>query len=355
LLSSYSKATDMPSYIQLVRELEKQFPDRDSLGVLAMLRQAYYGKPWSVETTPQWGDVLPGGGEPGNPASRIGSGPGSLFEALKASQEVAGTDMGHVFTGLQAFFHPTSDVDLTKEILGQSVIVATVDMPNTEFATWGGDIGAATARPVIDDELGRPVKSDDDYFAAEASDQDLEGDLDAYAIVTGGGGARGLQAMLQAPGTAAPGTPWSAASSTGSRRGSEGGRGSHASAPLRALRPPSNRVGSAAMSFAAPRGLAVSVERLYQAFVDESLRERWLPDGELRERTATRPTSARFDWGDGQARVNVTFLARGEAKSTATLEHARLVDAEQAERMKAWWRELLAALKSQLEGGEIDA
>lgn len=207
MLSSYAKATDMPGYIQLVRELEKQFPDKNSLDVLAMLRQAYYGKPWSVDTTPQWSDVLPVGGNPGNPTSRIGSGPGSLFDALKASQEVAGTDMGHVFAGLQAFFHQTTDVALTQEILGQSVIVRTVNMPNTEFATWGGDVGAAAARPVLNAELGRPHMSDADCFKAEASDQDLEGNLDAYAMVTGGGGARGLESMLQAPGTTAPGTP----------------------------------------------------------------------------------------------------------------------------------------------------
>ena len=42
----------------------------------------------------------------------------------------------------------------------------------------------------------------------------------------------------------------------------------------------------------------------------------WLPDGRLSERTATRPKSARFDWGGGDTRVNVTFLAKGEAKST---------------------------------------
>lgn len=105
----------------------------------------------------------------------------------------------------------------------------------------------------------------------------------------------------------------------------------------------------------ASRTVAVPVERLYDAFVDEAARERWLPAGELRERTASRPKSARFDFGDGPTRVNVTFLAKDEAKSTATLEHARLVDAEQAERMKALWRERLSALKAQLEGGGTDA
>jgi hypothetical protein len=100
--------------------------------------------------------------------------------------------------------------------------------------------------------------------------------------------------------------------------------------------------------------VAVPVDRLYEAFVDESLRARWLPEGELRERTAIEPRSARFDWGDDQTRLNVTFVGKGEAKSTAALEHARLADAEQAERMKVWWRERLTALKARLEGGDLD-
>jgi uncharacterized protein YndB with AHSA1/START domain len=94
---------------------------------------------------------------------------------------------------------------------------------------------------------------------------------------------------------------------------------------------------------------AVPVERLFDAFVEESLRERWLPDAELRERTASKPKSACFDWGDSQSRVNVTFLAKGEAKSTAALEHRRLADADEAERMKAYWRQRVAALKEALE------
>jgi uncharacterized protein YndB with AHSA1/START domain len=99
----------------------------------------------------------------------------------------------------------------------------------------------------------------------------------------------------------------------------------------------------------ASRTVAVPVDRLYEAFVDESLRERWLPDGELRERTATKPKSARFDWGDGDTRVIVGFSAKDEAKSTVALEHARLADAEEAERMKAYWRDRVATLKEVLE------
>jgi uncharacterized protein YndB with AHSA1/START domain len=116
-------------------------------------------------------------------------------------------------------------------------------------------------------------------------------------------------------------------------------------------------VGERADGFAitATRTVSVPVERLFDAFVDGSLRGRWLPEGELRERTATKPKSARFDWGEGETRVNVAFSEKGDGSSTVTVEHARLADAGEAERMKAFWRERLTALKSQLAGGGIDA
>jgi hypothetical protein len=99
----------------------------------------------------------------------------------------------------------------------------------------------------------------------------------------------------------------------------------------------------------ASRTFAVPAERLYDAFLDRSVRERWLPDAELSERTATRPKSARFDWGDGSTRVNVTFLTREASKSTVALEHRRLPDAGEAARVKAYWRARLLGLKELLE------
>jgi hypothetical protein len=99
----------------------------------------------------------------------------------------------------------------------------------------------------------------------------------------------------------------------------------------------------------ATRTVAVPVERLFDAVVDESQRRSWLPDGELSERTATRPKSARFDWGDGPSRVLVVFDAKGEGKSTMALQHVRLPDLGEADRMKAFWRERVDALKEELE------
>jgi uncharacterized protein YndB with AHSA1/START domain len=116
---------------------------------------------------------------------------------------------------------------------------------------------------------------------------------------------------------------------------------------VRGLRVPGEHANG--FSISASKTVAVPVERLYDAFVDPGLRSSWLPDAELRERTATRPKRARFDWGDGTSRLFVTFDARGEQKSTMTVQHERLADAEEAARMKAYWRQQVTTLKQELE------
>lgn len=103
-----------------------------------------------------------------------------------------------------------------------------------------------------------------------------------------------------------------------------------------------------------PSGFSASVSRtvnapvgtLFDAFVKEDVRRRWLPDATLRERTATRPKSARFDWEDGRTRLIAYFTAKGEDKSAVAIEHEKLADAEEAAELKAFWRERLDALKA---------
>ncbi|MGZ4183097.1 MAG: hypothetical protein ACXVUL_20740 [Solirubrobacteraceae bacterium] len=77
-----------------------------------------------------------------------------------------------------------------------------------------------------------------------------------------------------------------------------------------------------------------------------------LPGADLRIRTSSPGRSARFDWEDGETRVNVGFVAAGDDKSRVALLHDRLPDADSATEMKSRWRDRLAALKSQLERGE---
>jgi hypothetical protein len=105
----------------------------------------------------------------------------------------------------------------------------------------------------------------------------------------------------------------------------------------------------------AQKTIAVPPERLFDAFVDGSVRERWLPGAVVTDRTATRPKVAHFDWADDGSRLHVTVLDKGDGRSTAAVRHARLADAAVAEKMRAYWRAALAVLKTQLESGARDA
>ncbi|MBN8867129.1 MAG: hypothetical protein J0H98_06215 [Solirubrobacterales bacterium] len=115
----------------------------------------------------------------------------------------------------------------------------------------------------------------------------------------------------------------------------------------RGLREPGQRQDG--WSVTASKTIEVPIERLFEAFEKESVREQWLPDTELRLRTATAPTSARYDWADGSTRVLVGFESLGPSKSKIALEHEKLPDREIADRMKVWWRERVADLKELLE------
>ena len=47
--------------------------------------------------------------------------------------------------------------------------------------------------------------------------------------------------------------------------------------------------------------------------------------------------------------MHVTFDAKDDARVAIVVEHARLADADEAERMKAFWRERLVELKGRLD------
>ena len=101
----------------------------------------------------------------------------------------------------------------------------------------------------------------------------------------------------------------------------------------------------------ASKTVDVPVGRLFDAVVEDRLRTAWLPDADLRLRTATKPKSARYDWEDGTTRVTISFQAKGPRKATVFVSHERLPDADTAEAMKAYWRPALVQLKVHLESG----
>ena len=187
-------ASSIGDYITLVRSLEVAYPELDSRQLLAMLRQIYYGRPWSARPTAQWSDVLPNSPAMSDPRHRAGRGAGSLFHSLRESQEFGGLDIGHVLTGLEALLNPTTAVTLS--VTGPDPTVA---MPNTEFATWGGDLGSAAGQCVADILLTRTVRSNVAYFREYASNADLEGNIDSFGIAEGARSSGGLASLLSAP------------------------------------------------------------------------------------------------------------------------------------------------------------
>ncbi|RLK25763.1 hypothetical protein DER29_3773 [Micromonospora sp. M71_S20] len=116
----------------------------------------------------------------------------------------------------------------------------------------------------------------------------------------------------------------------------------------RGLRAPGQRRGGD-FSAAGSRTVGVPVQRLFDAFADDALRRRWLPDAAVRVRTSTPARTFRADWGDGPTRIVVGFAAVDAAKSRVSVQHEKLTGAEQAAELKAYWRDRLAALKELLE------
>ncbi|MFI6783434.1 hypothetical protein [Micromonospora sp. NPDC050276] len=116
----------------------------------------------------------------------------------------------------------------------------------------------------------------------------------------------------------------------------------------RGLRAPGQRRGGG-FEASASRTVTVPARRLFEAFADEATRTRWLPDVEVRVRTATAPRSFRADWAGGPTRIVVGIDAVGESKARVSVVHEKLAGAEQAAELKAYWRDRLAALKALLE------
>ncbi|MBM7787606.1 DUF4287 domain-containing protein [Tenggerimyces flavus] len=100
------------------------------------------------------------------------------------------------------------------------------------------------------------------------------------------------------------------------------------------------------LTVGASKTVNVGVEQLYRAVTED--RESWLPDLELRERTSRTNKSTRFDNADG-TRVSFTFEAKDTGKSAIAVEHELIPDPEQAQQLKQFWQQRLAALKTTLE------
>jgi hypothetical protein len=91
------------------------------------------------------------------------------------------TDVGHIFTGLDAMLAPAPAT-----VPG----LLTYNMSNVEWVTWAGDVGSAAAEWAFGAVAGKWDGARlDELFNHFAGPADLVGDLDSFAIRVGLGGA----------------------------------------------------------------------------------------------------------------------------------------------------------------------
>ena len=174
------RATNIDEYIFLVHCLEtrlKLATPADAPKALSALRQIYFGSAaWSLKSNAVWNSVIekPSWSPGADPTPQLGA---PLMSALQASDVVTQIDISHVLTGLEAMMSPHDVAHLPGPINATTV-------PNEEWATWAGDVGSAAAEWVVDTVFtspGTPL-SQKDYFVKFAGDDDLRGDLDAFAM-----------------------------------------------------------------------------------------------------------------------------------------------------------------------------
>ena len=91
----------------------------------------------------------------------------------------------------------------------------------------------------------------------------------------------------------------------------------------------------------ASKTIAAPVPRVYEAFANGELRERWLPAAPLTVRKDTPLKSIRAVWDDGPegaTTVNVNYYERGEDRSQITVQHSKLSDAAEVEARREYWK-----------------
>jgi hypothetical protein len=102
-------------------------------------------------------------------------------------------------------------------------------------------------------------------------------------------------------------------------------------------------------TISASKTIAVPADVLFDAFVSDRQRPKWLSDATMMHRSSVPHRVARFGWNGGPTRLSVTFDPKGPAKCTVAVAHQRLPDADAAEKAKTAWRARLTHLKSVLE------
>jgi hypothetical protein len=96
--------------------------------------------------------------------------------------------------------------------------------------------------------------------------------------------------------------------------------------------------------------IAAPLSRLFRAWEDRRIRDKWLEDPGFVIRKATPGKSMRITWVDGRSHVDAGFYAKGDGKSQISVQHGQLESETEAARFKTYWAAQLGKLKEMLEG-----
>ncbi len=106
-----------------------------------------------------------------------------------------------------------------------------------------------------------------------------------------------------------------------------------------------------------PEGYAISVSRvmnvplstLFKSWADARQRDKWLKVKGVKVRKATANKSLRITWSDKNTGLEVDFYNKGKGKAQVVVQHSKLKDGRETEKMKKYWAKKLDGLKTRLE------
>jgi uncharacterized protein YndB with AHSA1/START domain len=106
---------------------------------------------------------------------------------------------------------------------------------------------------------------------------------------------------------------------------------------------------AAGFSVGVTRTVAATADTVTAAFREPEQRAAWFPDAPLEVHAGYSGRRGRYDWTDPASKVWVDLVAKGDGRTTVTVTHERLPDADTAAAMKERWRGALDRLKAALE------
>lgn len=99
------------------------------------------------------------------------------------------------------------------------------------------------------------------------------------------------------------------------------------------------------------RTISVPVSRLFKAWADTTIRNRWLPGPPMTVRKMTPDRNIRIAWEGERSNMDVRFYAKGSDRSQVVVEHSRLEGARDVTKMKKYWKTRFDELAQILEPG----